>query len=237
MTTRLLVSVRDTHEARVAVDAGADWIDAKEPRQGALGAVDTIVLQEIVQTVAGCAPVSAALGELLEQGRSGARAIPPGVTLAKFGLAGCRGRSDWPAQLKRTVASLPRTTGGVAVIYADHASADAPSSDEVIRHGKLAGCRAALVDTHDKQAGGLLDLWTMEECQSAIEQIRAAGMMAVMAGSLTAVSIAQILPLGPDYVAVRGAACRGSRDGSLDGELVRELVAIVRSQQERPVAV
>jgi uncharacterized protein (UPF0264 family) len=58
-----------------------------------------------------------------------------------------------------------------------------------------------------------------------------------MAGSLTAASIAQILPLGPDYVAVRGAACRGSRDGSLDGELVRELVAIVRSQQERPVAV
>ena len=41
---RMLVSVRDVGEARVAADGGADFIDCKEPRAGALGglAVETI---------------------------------------------------------------------------------------------------------------------------------------------------------------------------------------------------
>ena len=121
----------------------------------------------------------------------------------------------------------------MAVIYADHVLADSPTADEVIRHGQGTGCRAVLVDTHDKRAGGLLDLWTVDECRRVIEQIRAAGMMAVMAGSLTVSTIARILPLAPDYVAVRGAACRGSREGALDGELVRDLVAIVHGRSER----
>jgi len=235
MKTRLLVSVRDPIEARDALDAGADLIDVKEPRRGALGAVDTEVLQQIVQTVAGRVPVSAALGELLSEGRYAAGALSTGVALAKFGLAGCRARADWPTRLKEAVAALPHETRGVAVIYADHVSADSPPADEVIQHGRNAGCRAVLVDTHDKRAGGLLELWTLDECQRVIEQIRANGMMAVMAGSLTATSIARLLPLAPDYVAVRGAACRDSREGALDGVLVRELVAIVRERCARLV--
>lgn len=233
MKTRLLVSVRDPLEARDALDAGADLIDVKEPRRGALGAVDTEVLRQIVQSVAGHVPVSAALGELLSEGRAGAGALPPGVALAKFGLAGCGGRADWPTRLRDAVAALRHETRGVAVIYADHLAADSPPADEVIQHGRSAGCRAVLVDTHDKRAGGLLELWTLDECRRVIEQIRASGMMAVMAGSLTAPSIARILPLAPDYVAVRGAACRDSREGALDGDLVRELVAIVRWHGER----
>jgi uncharacterized protein (UPF0264 family) len=233
MKTRLLVSVRDCREARDALAAGADLIDVKEPRRGALGAVDLDVLQQIAQSVAGRAPVSAALGELLSDGSGGAAALPPGVSLAKFGLAGCRALPDWPARLQDTIAALPHGAGGVAVIYADYITADAPAPDDVIRHGQSAGCRAVLVDTHDKRAGGLLDLWTIDECRRVIERIRAAGMLAVMAGSLSASSITQLLPLAPDYVAIRGAACRGSREGSLDGGLVRELVAIVRGRSER----
>ena len=37
--TRLLVSVRDEAEARAAAWAGADFIDAKDPAEGALGAL------------------------------------------------------------------------------------------------------------------------------------------------------------------------------------------------------
>jgi uncharacterized protein (UPF0264 family) len=235
MKTRLLVSVRDPSEARDAFDAGADLIDVKEPRRGALGPVDVDVLQKIVQTIAGRTPVSAALGELLSDGRAVAGALPTGVALAKFGLAGCRGRSDWPTRLQDAVAALPVGAHGVAVIYADHVLSDSPMTDEVIRHAQSAGCRAVLVDTHDKRAGGLLHLWTIDECRRVIEQIRECGMLAVMAGSLTASTISRILPLAPDYVAVRGAACRESREGALDGALVRKLVAIVRGRSERLV--
>ncbi|HEY2840713.1 MAG TPA: (5-formylfuran-3-yl)methyl phosphate synthase [Pirellulales bacterium] len=235
MTTRLLISVRDCQEARAALDAGADLIDVKEPRRGALGAVDPETLRQIVRTVAGRTPISAAMGELLEDAERTAAALPAGVTLAKFGLAGCRDRADWPARLAGAVAALPHGAAGVAVIYADNRLADAPAADEVIRHALAVCCRAVLVDTHDKLAGSLLDLWTFDECRRVIEQIRAAGMLAVMAGSLKATAIARLLPLEPDYVAVRGAVCRGSREGSLDGKLLSELVAIVRQRRQRLV--
>ena len=36
---RILVSVRDADEADIAVRAGADLVDAKDPKRGALGAL------------------------------------------------------------------------------------------------------------------------------------------------------------------------------------------------------
>ena len=48
-------------------------------------------------------------------------------------------------------------------------------------------------------------------------------MLAVLAGSLTAASIEQLLPLDPDYVGVRGAVCDNTRAGRLNPLRVREL--------------
>jgi len=62
--TRLLVSVRNAAEAAVALRAGADLIDIKEPAKGSLGAPTNQAIEEVVTTVAGAVPVSVALGEL-----------------------------------------------------------------------------------------------------------------------------------------------------------------------------
>ena len=61
---KLLVSVADAAEARAAVEGGADIIDAKDPKTGALGRVSLSVLQAIRETVAPSMPLSAALGEV-----------------------------------------------------------------------------------------------------------------------------------------------------------------------------
>jgi uncharacterized protein (UPF0264 family) len=63
--TRLLVSVRDAAEARAVLDAGAHLIDVKEPRRGSLGAADGRQVADVLNTVAGRVPVSAAMGELI----------------------------------------------------------------------------------------------------------------------------------------------------------------------------
>ena len=60
----LLVSVRNAVEAEVALHGGADWIDVKEPKQGALGAAEPETIRSVLETVAGRAPVSAAAGAL-----------------------------------------------------------------------------------------------------------------------------------------------------------------------------
>ena len=64
--TRLLVSVRSLDEARVALEAGVDLIDLKEPARGPLGAVDLEVVEAVSQFVASRVPTSTALGELID---------------------------------------------------------------------------------------------------------------------------------------------------------------------------
>ena len=92
---QLLVSVRSPAEAVAALEGGAALVDIKEPAHGALGRAADALVAAILKTVAGRRPVSAALGELLEH------AAPigvPGLTYAKWGLAGCRERPDWQRQ-------------------------------------------------------------------------------------------------------------------------------------------
>ena len=50
---KLLVSVRNAHEAGLALDAGVDLIDVKEPSRGALGAASPRHIHEILRLVNG----------------------------------------------------------------------------------------------------------------------------------------------------------------------------------------
>src|SRR2546427_8549907 len=57
---QLLISVAGPAEARAALRGGADVIDAKDPRRGALGPVSVQRLAAIRAAVAGARPLSAA---------------------------------------------------------------------------------------------------------------------------------------------------------------------------------
>ena len=61
---RLLVSVVDANEARVAVDAGVDIVDVKNPAEGSLGAPCPGVIGRVREVVPPERPVSAAIGDL-----------------------------------------------------------------------------------------------------------------------------------------------------------------------------
>ena len=94
--TKLLVSVRDADEARLAVEAGVELIDVKEPHAGPLGAAASEMIAAIAQVVARHRPLSVAFGEL-DEFEARPVATPHGITFAKLGLARCAGRCDWPA--------------------------------------------------------------------------------------------------------------------------------------------
>jgi len=231
---KLLVSVRDAAEARAALQGGADLIDVKEPDRGPLGAADAATIDAVV---AEAQPVltSAALGELGE-GRSLA-GVAHAPDFAKFGLAGCAADDAWPLRWQRAILELPARTKPVAVGYADWSAAAAPPPAEIVAAARELSCAAILIDTHDKQAGTLLDCWTLDEIAQLLSAAREAQMLAVVAGGLTASDLARVAPLGPDYVGVRGAACRGGRSGMLDAVLVARLagtLANTRSHASRP---
>jgi len=227
--TRLLVSVRNAEEARTALDAGVDLIDVKEPSRGSLGAAAPCVVADVVAAVAGRLPVSAALGELLAADDGDAiqraAAIPPGVRFAKLGLAGCGELPDWRDRWSAALRALPPGIAAVAVAYADWRAASAPPPREVVAAAVQLGCRAMLIDTFDKCGGDLFGNLAVHEVRDVVEQARADGLLAVLAGSLVGHALRQAIELRPDYVAVRGAACRGRRDARLDGALTAALVA------------
>jgi (5-formylfuran-3-yl)methyl phosphate synthase len=225
--TKLLISVRSAAEAQIALDEGADLIDVKEPLRGSLGAADPDMIAAVVRQVAGRLPVSVALGELLSE-RFFPRRMAEGVCYAKFGLAGCATRPDWPSRWRQAIEELPRSTAPVAVAYVDSKTASAPDPWRVLAHAVELRCAAVLLDTYDKSRGSLCDHFARADLERYIAAAHIGGLLCVVAGSLGWSEIRQLLPLGPDYVAVRGAACAGNRNGPLDRARVRRLVAIVR---------
>ena len=225
--TGLLVSVRDADEARIALEAGVDLIDVKEPSRGSLGAADEAELAAVLAAVAGRVPVSAACGELLEC--NGLVVFPTTApAYAKFGLAGCGEHKDWSTRWSEALRKLPPETAPVAVAYADWQTAAAPPPGEVLREAGRQRCAAILVDTFDKARGDLLTHWPLSALEDFIAAARGGGLLVVLGGSLSIATIPQFLPLQPDYVAVRGAVCRGSRQAAMDRQLVDQLVSLVR---------
>jgi (5-formylfuran-3-yl)methyl phosphate synthase len=225
--TGLLVSVRSAVEAAVALDGGADLIDVKEPARGALGAADTAVWRDVLTVVARRVPTSAALGELLESPAWPARPALQGFDFVKLGLAGCGDQPNWSTRWARAVTQLPAGAVPVAVVYADWQAARTPPPEEIVAAAVRCGCGAVLVDTYVKAGGTLLDFAAALRLTPLLESARHRGLRIVLGGGLGRESIPRVLPWRPDYVAVRGAACRGTRTDAVDGTLVRALKALL----------
>ena len=219
---RLLVSVRNATEAQIAVDEGVQLVDVKEPRSGSLGAAPAESIRQVADICCGqTILLSVALGELLETPQV---YLPENVLPAfvKCGLSGCGQRPHWSDLWQKRMERHAELA--VAVVYADWKTANAPSSTAVVKHAVEVGCRTVLLDTFDKSKGSLLQHMTLEEIYRWIATVRKRGMKAVVAGSLTQSLIVPLLAGGADCVALRGAACRGSRSGSLDRDKLRQLV-------------
>src|SRR2546425_1489151 len=146
---RLLVSVADPSEARAALEGGADVIDAKQPRRGALAPVRPDVLAAIRQVVGAARPVSAALGDARDEAaieRAAGVAAGLGVAFVKVGFAGVV-----TEQRARRLATAARRGAGdsglVLVGYADWRRADSLVPERLVAVAATAGGAGGPVDT------------------------------------------------------------------------------------------
>ena len=218
---QLLVSVRDAAEARIAIDEGVRLIDVKEPRGGSLGAPSIVSVRQIADICGSTHLLSVALGELLDPTPL---CFPEEIspTFVKCGLSGCGRRADWSDVWQKRMAK--HAALAVAVVYADWKTAEAPPPTAVIAHAVDVGCRTVLLDTFDKSKGNLLQHMTLEEICRWIATVQKRGMKAVVAGSLTQAMVGPLLGGGADCIALRGAACRGGRSGTIDRSKLRSLI-------------
>ncbi len=223
---RLLVSVRNATEAEEALRGGAGLIDVKEPANGPLGKADDAVIEEVVRVVAGRLPVSAAMGDWWP--RAPCRTLS-GLAYVKSGLARL-GRDDWQyiiGYIAERAERYYQTATVVVAAYADWQAADAPPAEAVCDYVRKRG-GVFLIDTYVKDSGqNLLDRIPLRKLALLCKLCRAAGVSTALAGSLGPDEIRRLLPLRPDWIAVRGAACEGGRDSVVSEGKVRELVELL----------
>lgn len=228
--TGLLVSVRDAMEAKAALHGGADLIDIKEPRAGSLGPAEVGMWSKIRDVVAMAKPLSVALGELQDESVFELARQAGGMRFAKIGLSRCENDRDWQQRWHRTITCLPSGVANAAVIYADHAVACSPLPSVILQQATEFGCAAILFDTYSKTHGHLFDHLGEQELRQLSCEAKQAGMKVVLAGSLQGELILRGLDLEPDYIAVRGAVCRGDRSDAVDQALIRSLADVVHAR-------
>jgi dihydroneopterin aldolase len=234
--TLFLASVNGVAEAEIAFAGGADIIDLKDARSGALGALPLDAVNETVAAFAGRCPVSAVTGDLpmhpyvLRDAALGMART--GVDYVKVGLfaGGRRG------ECIRALAPAAERTKLVGVMFADD-----QADTSLLAVMAEAGFAGAMLDTARKGGGGLLEHTDIVSLRDFVDACRAHRLIAGLAGSLEPPDIPRLLALSPDLLGFRGALCAGhARAGTIDPAavgLVRGLIpSDPRSARSRTAA-
>jgi (5-formylfuran-3-yl)methyl phosphate synthase len=230
---RLLVSVAGPREARAALAGGADVIDAKDPRRGALGAVRLGVLRAIREAVGARRPVSAALGDIASEGATAlVRRAPEAAALgAAFVKAGFSGASN-EARVRQLASAVRGAVGDltqvVLVAYADWRQAESLDPRTIVTVAAETGAAGVLLDTAVKPRS-LFAILAPAAIAEWVAAAHAVGLFAAVAGSLEGKDFAAVRALDADLVGVRGAACVGGRAGRVSTARVDVLSALARA--------
>ncbi len=217
--TGMLASVNSVKEAMLVLAAQVDIIDLKQPASGALGALETDLVREIVLAIAGRCPVSATVGDLPMQPELVFNAVQAmastGVNYVKIGF--------FPnGECLLTVEKLAELTAQhalIAVLFAD-----TQPDFAVIPVLKQAGFNGVMLDTMNKQHGSLIQVMSINKVAEFVQVSKNQCLLCGLAGSLKQQDIATLLPLQADYLGFRGALCeQQQRIGQLNPVAIAQI--------------
>ncbi|MCX7100175.1 MAG: (5-formylfuran-3-yl)methyl phosphate synthase [Methylobacter sp.] len=204
--TGMLASVNSIEEAILVLNENVDIIDLKQPALGALGALETSLVKEIIAKIKGRCPVSATIGDLPmlpDVIYSAVTAMAEtGVDFIKIGFFP---GGDWQATLNK-LATLQNqndvATNLIAVLFAD-----TQPVFSVIVELKKAGFKGVMLDTMNKKNGSLTQVMAKTQLAEFVRLAKAHQLLCGLAGSLQFEDIEELLPYTPDYLGFRGALC------------------------------
>jgi (5-formylfuran-3-yl)methyl phosphate synthase len=221
--TLFLASVRDPAEAELALGAGADIVDLKDPGRGALGALGPDTIAACAGVIARRAPVSATIGDLPPDGDALCAAILAtaalGVEYVKLGLFP---GGDAQCSMNRLKPAAAQTRL-IVVLFADAL----PSVDAIGLAASI-GAHGVMFDTMCKGAGSLTDHMSYMTLAGYIASAKAEGLVVGLAGSLKAKHVPGLVALAPDLLGFRGALCRAdNRTQTLDAARLAAIRALI----------
>ena len=220
--TKMLASVNSLIEARLILNSTADIIDLKQPQQGALGALSTNDVREIVSLVNNKKPVSATIGDLPMQADLIFNAVSAmsetGVDYIKIGLFP---GGDLQGTLSKLSVLSKNGNQLIAVLFADQAP-----DFHIIELLKKHGFSGVMLDTMKKSSGSLPQLMPYDRMEAFVKKAKQAELLSGLAGSLKAEDIPELLPLNTDYLGFRGALCEEhNRTAALHEESINKVLS------------
>lgn len=229
--TKLLISVTSVEEARIAAENGADIIDLKDPRRGALGALPLPTIQlimEYMRSEQADKPVSATIGDVpmnLDLIKPDAEPnmaervsalAASGVDFIKIGFFAAKDYQPCLDALKAVIQSGAQL---IAVLFAEY-----QYPDTLIDDIQQTGFAGLMLDTAHKDGQTILYYHSCNSYAELAKKVKSAGMAFGLAGSLRLQDIDQLSNLAPTYIGFRGGVCeQNSRLAALDKEKIKAI--------------
>ena len=239
---KLLISSTDEKEAVEAIAGGADIIDVKNPKEGALGANFPWIIRRIREITPRNVEVSCALGDMPNLpgavSLAALGAATTGVDYVKAGLYGLKKQEEAVYLMQGVTRAVKDCNSSIKVVTTGYADAKRVGSVNPMLIPDIAHkaeADIAMIDTAIKDGKNLFAFLTINQLRRFVDAAHDYGLKAAFAGSLKKEDLPAVYALGADVVGLRGAACtRGDRVyGRVTRETVRELVEVVRRMEKQ----
>jgi len=232
------VSSADESEALEAIAGGADIVDVKNPKEGALGAVFPWIIRRIIEITPEPLEVSCTLGDLPNLPGSVTLAAlgvaSTGVDYVKCGLIGVKTYEEAVYLLRNVSRAVKESNPSAKVVAVGFADADrigTVSPFLIPKISKAGEAQIAMLDTALKDGKSLLAFLTTTQLKKFVDESHAYGLGTALAGSLKERDLSMINATGTDIVGVRSAACtcQDRVNGHITRKRVNELAHIVKA--------
>ena len=230
--TKLLASVTNVAEAEMALRAEVDFIDLKNPTEGALGALPLSIVSEIVTFVDERKQVSATVGDLPMNPEILFQAVEAmlstGVDIVKVGFFGHEAHRACATSLQPLICLGKKV---IAVMFADQ-----NPDFGLLPDLATAGFFGVMLDTADKASGSLTSHLTIAELEAFVTSAARLKLFSGLAGSLHVKDIASLQSLKVDYLGFRSALCVDTdRKEQIDETRLCEVKTMLRNCNNTPV--
>ena len=238
---KLLISPTTEEEAAEAIAGGADIIDVKNPKEGALGANFPWVIKRIKAITPPNVEVSCTLGDA--SSHPGATALAAlgaattGVDYIKTGLQGVQTREEAVYIMRKIAQAIRDYDSHIKVVVVGYADARRASSinpmviPEIALEAEL---DVAMIDTAIKDGKNTFAWLTMDQLSSFVDTSHRYGLTVALAGAIQKEDLPRIHLLNADVLGIRSAACTDNDrvNGRLKKEYVRELADIMKNLED-----
>ena len=226
--TGMLASVSSPEEAKIVLEQKVDIIDLKNPKNGALGALDLDIIDSIVGLVKKNIPISATIGDIepndikLEEYIFNISRM--GVNFVKVGLF----EETIPDRFVEIIDKCgKKDINIIIVIFAENIS-DISLLESLMK----INIKGIMIDTKNKSSKNLCSIMRYEKLEKFVKLVKSYNLLSGLAGSLKYEDIEKLLSLRPDYLGFRGALCtRQNRVESIDSNAVKRIRDIIAEKK------